>query len=420
MKQLGKINLTLVTGKSEARKTVLKMPFSSKCPSENISSSSTPEFIDIKEFCDRCAVLKNDIRLNKEIISDFDKHILDDHELAAVNPDLVSKWEKIFSKYTSSYQNELDELISHEDAALASDQAKKEAALARRIVKNKLLTVEAFRLENLPCCMKSPKSMISSPSFNSSVSLPGNVTELKMKPEPVSASDVIITISIFPGGKSANLQSAHKQELEVKASDSLLAFTEGIYCLSTRVAYALISDPSDSEILDSSAFLFIEGAFYDDEMDLATHLRPSDTYYEALKLIGTAAPTINTFLSNSGSVQRGSLKETKWNDLKIRLNTPYLFVHLGGCEHVFTISNIRAASLSDENKLFLPRISQALRVRRRKCRICEIYAGTKMLINDKLMPENPCIICDKCYEGFHGSDQEWYEDFEVVPYYHEA
>lgn len=409
--------MTLVIRKSESRVTVAKMTFSLKCRSDNISSTDTPVFIDIKEFSDRCAVLINDIGLNREATSDFDSNIQDDHEFASVSPDLISKWQQIFSKYSSDEQNELKNIISQEDAALTSDHAKIEAALARRIVKSRLATIESFKFDSAACGMRSTKNGVSSPSFNSSLSLSGNVTEVKMNPEPVFVNDVIITISIFPGGK---FQTAHRQEIEVKASDSLLAFTEGIYCLSGRVARNLVSELSNSEILDSSSFLFIEGVFYDDEMDSITHSRASDIYYEALKVVGNTSSLATTLMSDPGSVKRFSLKETKWTDLKIRLNTPYLFVHLGGCEHIFSISNIRAASLSDKQDLLLPRVSQALRVRRRKCRICELYAGTKMLINDKLMPENPCIICDKCYEGFHGSGQEWYKDFEIVPYYHEA
>lgn len=396
------------------------MPFSSNYRPENIFSNDTPEYINIKEFSDKCSALKNDIRFNKDTPSDFDSSFKEDLPVTSVDPVLIAKWQEIFSKYPTESSNELEEIISQEDAALSSDQAKKGAALARRIARSNLATMGTFKQDILSYSAGTSKNGASSTSFNASVILPGNVDELKMKPDRVSGSDVIITVSVFPGGKSAYLQSAHKQELEFKASDSLLAFTEGIYCLSGRVARNLISEPSQSKILDTSSFLFIEGVFYDEEMDNTTHARPSDIYYEALRTVGSTPSIATTIMSEPGSVQRASLKDTKWTDLKIRLNTPYLFVHLGGCEHIFSISNIRATTLSDEKELLLPRVSQALRVRRRKCRICEVYAGTKMLINDKLMPENPCIICDKCYEGFHGSGQEWYKDFEVVPYYHEA
>ena len=87
-------------------------------------------------------------------------------------------------------------------------------------------------------------------------------------------------------------------------------------------------------------------------MDTTTHARPSDIYYEALGTVGSTSSIATTIMSEPGSVQRASLKDTKWTDLKIRLNTPYLFVHLGGCEHIFSISNIRATTLSDEKNSF--------------------------------------------------------------------
>lgn len=397
------------------------MGYSSKYRPENNSSTDVPDFIDIKNFSDRCAILKNDIRLNKDSVSYFDSSLQKDTQHASVNPNLISKWADILTKHNLEKSGEVDdEDILPENSSLLSDTAKTEADLAKRIASSRLSTIDAFKLDNISSGSRNSKIGNFTPTFNSSVSLPGNVTERKLKPEPVSANDVILSISIFPGGKSAFLQSSHKQELEVKASDSLLAFTQGIYCLSERVAHDLIEEPSHSEVLESSSFLFIEGTFYDDEMDAKTHARPSDVYYQAMTAVSSNLSGTNSLISDTPAVKRASLEGTKWTDLKVRLNTPYLFVHLGGCEHIFSISSIRSANLSDEAELRLPRISQALRVRRRKCRICEVYAGTKMLINDKLMPENPCVICDKCYEGFHGSGQEWYDDFEIVPYYHEA
>ena len=200
------------------------------------------------------------------------------------------------------------------------------------------------------------------------------------------------------------------------------ALVDGIYCLSRRVASEIITDPCQCAVFDSSTFLFMEGTFYDEELDTETHSRPSDIYYEAYKAIENenTSSTARFLFPDPSAVKQASLKLTQWIDLKVRLNTPYLYAHLGGCEHVFVITQIRATSLSEDNVLVLPRVSQALRFRRRKCRICEVYAGTKMLVNDKLLPENPCVVCDKCLEGFHGSEQNWYKDFEVFPYYHEA
>ena len=402
------------------------MSFSSMSRSENNTNTEAPDFIDLKEFSNRCAILKNDIKLSKNCTSTLDLNVNDDEEsLAAINPSLVEKWQKIFEENSLIDKDALDHLIKTEDASLSNESAKKEAYFARRIAKSKLAAIEAYKIDsssllNSKCNSKSSTLFPALPNSLTTTKCPTYKSETENVTEPVSSDDVIISFSVYPGGKSSLLHSSHKQEIEIKASDSLSSLTEEIYCLSRRAAGDLIAGTFNSEIIKSSSFLFIEGVFYDDELDENSHARPSDIYYEAFKTVGNTSSTAHSLCSNPASVQRASLKSTKWLDLKVRLNTPYLFVHLGGCEHVLVINQIRAANPVDENNLVLPHITQALRVRRRKCRVCEVYAGTKMLINDKLMPENPCVICEKCYEGFHGSGKEWYQDFEVVPYYHEA
>lgn len=401
------------------------MSFSSRNRSENNSVTEASDFVDLKDFVNRCAILKNDIKLSKNNISTLDLNFNESEDsLPYVNPGLVVKWQNIFEKNSSNDQDELDKLILAEDASLSTESSKREANLARRIAKCKLASIEAFKMDTsvVSSSKLSSKSSLYAalPNNNTSTKLSTDKADTAMAKEPVLGDDVIITFSIYPGGKSALLHSSHKQEIEIKASDSLLALTEEIYCLSRRAANDLLVESSLIEITKSSSFLFIEGVFYDDELDENSHARPSDIYFEAFKVVGNTSNSANILVSNPPSVQRASLKSTSWMDLKVRLNTPYLFAHLGGCEHVIVINQIRAANPTDGNDLVFPQVTQSLRVRRRKCRVCEVYAGTKMLINDKLMPENPCIICEKCYEGFHGTGQQWYQDFEDVPYYHEA
>lgn len=401
------------------------MSFSSRNRSENNSVSEASDFVDLQDFANRCVILKNDIKLSKNNISTLDLNINGSEDsLPYVNPSLILKWQNIFEKNSSNDQDKLDKIILAEDASLSTELAKKESTLARRIAKCKLASIEAFKM-NTSVASSSKLSIKSSlyaalPNNGTSSKCPKDKADTVMTAEPVLGDDVIITFSIYPGGKSALLHSSHKQEIEVKASDSLLALTEEIYCLSRRAANDLLIEPSHIELTKSSSFLFIEGVFYDDELDENSHARPSDIYFEAFKIVGNTSNSANILVSNPNSVQRASLKSTTWMDIKIRLNMPYLFAHLGGCEHVIVINQIRAANSADGSDIVFPHVTQSLRVRRRKCRVCEVYAGTKMLINDKLLPENPCIICEKCYEGFHGTGQQWYQDFEVVPYYHEA
>lgn len=401
-------------------------PPSQYCSSDESSKSESPEYIDIKEFSNTCAILKNEIKQNKNARSAFDSNleeVVDEvgPSVPLVNPSLIAKWQSIFENFSNNFESEeLKNMIESEDASLNTEASRKEATLARRIARCRLLSAQALKTDTK--CNKTLNSP--SPTIQSNLPIsafPGNVTGSNLNSTSVTASDVILSVSVFLGGKPSQFNPAHRQDIEIRASDSLATLPEAVYCLSRRASNDIITDPCQCAVLDSSSFLFIEGTFYDEELDdLGTGSRPSDIYYESLKAVGDNSPTAHLLCNNPSSVQQASLKATKWLDLKVRLNTPYLFVHLGGCEHVFIITQIRSASLSDEKHLLLPHVTQSLKVRRRKCRICEVYAGTKLLVDDKLLPENPCVVCDKCYVGFHGADKDWYKDFEVVPYYHEV
>lgn len=150
--------------------------------------------------------------------------------------------------------------------------------------------------------------------------------------------------------------------------------------------------------LEAACFCLIENCFYDDAV--AGSNRPSDIYIKALN---TPTPQFH----------QKSFKETLWKDVSLRLDQPYLLVHQGGCEHHFVITQI-----SHENTPTL-RSSNLLRMRRRTCKICDTYAATKLLINDKLMPENPTAVCEACFDGFHPQSEEGYDDYEVLPYFHD-
>lgn len=389
------------------------MGYPSKNQEEGHTGADTLDFIDLKEFINRSAVLKKDIHQTSVNTSSLEKDLDEAETFPTVNTSFVQKWQTFLENHPQVEEKELYQMISSSDAGLTNDAVRREAVLAMRIARSKLTSVEAYKADLV--ASSAPKPARSIPVPSSSASTSGSLESVNNTSE---GDDVILTISVYTGTKPAQIHPAHRQELEIKASEPLAALTEQLYCLSRRVAKEIASD-SEKQIIESSSFLFIENVFYDDELDGVSPGRPSDIYYNAMKA-GEFSVSAHLLASDPTNVQRMSLKSSKWLDLKIRLNTPYLFAHLGGCEHTFLITQIRSSNpIYDQHFLAPSRVSHGLRVRRRKCRICETYVGTKMLINDKLMPENPCIICDKCFEGFHGAEKSWYTDFEMVPYHHE-
>ena len=61
-----------------------------------------------------------------------------------------------------------------------------------------------------------------------------------------------------------------------------------------------------------------------------------------------------------------------------------------------------------------------VKLRKKKCRICDMYAATVACVDDYLAPENPCLFCDQCFNLFHVDDNgnNVYDAFKVFPYWH--
>jgi len=109
-------------------------------------------------------------------------------------------------------------------------------------------------------------------------------------------------------------------------------------------------------------------------------------------------------------------------DLAVQPGAMYLYVHQGDCEHGIVFGDIRMAHQHDvQNRNSYPVVLFQAKIRRRKCRLCDIYPAKWVTYCDKFSAENPTFWCERCYHSFHyGSDgQLLYSDFRVFPYLHE-
>jgi len=115
------------------------------------------------------------------------------------------------------------------------------------------------------------------------------------------------------------------------------------------------------------------------------------------------------------------METTTFNDLTLGIDIPYLYCHRGNCEHIMIITDIRLLHCGDNmNKDAYPLQIFQNKIRRRKCRVCDIYPAKYVTKNDPLSPENPCFYCEQCYRPFHcKSDGTLQHDYEEYYYYHE-
>jgi len=231
---------------------------------------------------------------------------------------------------------------------------------------------------------------------------------------PPDQVDLVITVRIsITTSRNASNRPA---QLQLLSSQSLGIVLSKLPCLTEWAVENIVGKAAKNP---HDVFFLIENCFYDDELEPGK--RPSDKYYHALlKARPETVESLVPSLSRDCNVKRASLLHTRWQDIKVRMNQPYLLVHYGFCQHQVTVTDIRIHNTKmDPPPSAFPRILQAPRTRHKRCRVCECYYATHMTVDDKLAPENPCYWCDTCFKDFHqrpDTGEFWYTDFKHFPY----
>lgn len=96
-----------------------------------------------------------------------------------------------------------------------------------------------------------------------------------------------------------------------------------------------------------------------------------------------------------------SMQQTRFVDLSLQLNHPYLYAHCGGCEHVVYIRNIRKSMPGDECSIrCISKNRSALPI----CDMCELNAPVKLTWNDLFAPKSISFWCSTCFDEFHNDE----------------
>jgi snRNA-activating protein complex subunit 3 len=71
-----------------------------------------------------------------------------------------------------------------------------------------------------------------------------------------------------------------------------------------------------------------------------------------------------------------SMEGTLFRELSIRVGAEYLYVHRGNCQHSIVFTEMRLITDSDnKDKNAYPLHIFQCKIRRKKCKICDIYAA---------------------------------------------
>ncbi|KYQ93004.1 hypothetical protein DLAC_05608 [Tieghemostelium lacteum] len=223
------------------------------------------------------------------------------------------------------------------------------------------------------------------------------INELVQGKQSPIFDDTILVVAIYHSQRNQKMM-----ELLVRGSQKLTSLRDKIYCLCDH-----IMDGNNRK----SGFFFINNVFYNDK-------RQNENLLYSRKII----EWLNNGNRETSHLSEMLMENTTFNDLSLSLGEKYLYCHQGHCEHLMVFEELRMLNINDQQDINLyPIIKYQSKLRRRKCKVCDIYPAKYVTYGDPNVPESPYFFCDECYRAFHYSKEGFllYSSFQVYPYYHE-
>ncbi|CAG8781793.1 17967_t:CDS:2, partial [Cetraspora pellucida] len=234
---------------------------------------------------------------------------------------------------------------------------------------------------------------------------PNETQDFENKPE------VILSVAFYNQSKN----STRTQEFLVLGSQPLTALRDAFYCLRDFYKLEPWEQPKPTTILNetnqkmSPSYFFIENVFYNDFRDpravdysrnIIEWVKEKDRYRQ---------PGLGLYRSKI-------MEDVMFNELSIKLNQPYLFVHQGNCQHAVVFRDLRLKQAYDDpDPAAYPKAIFRGKIGRHKCRMCMQRPAILVTVNDFLSGESPAYFCDPCYYQFHyNANQDLlYDNFQL-------
>ncbi|KAL4591961.1 hypothetical protein LXL04_004938 [Taraxacum kok-saghyz] len=284
-------------------------------------------------------------------------------------------------------------------------------------------------------CVTSSEKKERMSSFNSTSYLTQKVKSSSTREQiQVDDNEILLCIEVY--NYNTKRSWIKNQEIMVLGRQLLTELRDKIYCLTDEIMKL-----NKKHHHHRSGYFLIEDIFYNDlrETDVVDYSQPilnwlresEKTAHEKWESIisGELQQKQKDYLG-TGNEMRGpklpcfksfQMQSTRFCDLNFRLGAGYLYCHQGECKHLMVIRDMRLIHGEDvKNRCSYPLISFQSKLRFQKCWVCKIYKATKVTVDDKWTPENPCFFCGICYYMLHYSNNQLiYNDYKVFDYIHE-
>ncbi|CAG8720129.1 16644_t:CDS:2, partial [Racocetra persica] len=233
---------------------------------------------------------------------------------------------------------------------------------------------------------------------------PNEPQDFENKPE------VILSVAFYNQSKN----STRTQEFLVLGSQPLTALRDAFYCLRDFYKLEPWEQPKPTTILNetnqkmSPSYFFIENVFYNDFRD------PRAVDYSR-NIIEWAKEKNRYRQPGLGLYRSKIMEDVMFNELSIKLNQPYLFVHQGNCQHAVVFRDLRLKQAYDDpDPAVYPKAIFRGKIGRHKCRMCMQRPAILVTVNDFLSGESPAYFCDPCYYQFHYNEDKdlLYDNFQ--------
>ncbi|KAJ1427096.1 snRNA-activating protein complex, subunit 3 [Sesbania bispinosa] len=245
---------------------------------------------------------------------------------------------------------------------------------------------------------------------------------------PVQYPDVVLSVEVYHNVR----KGVKTQELLVLGGQTLTALRDKIYCSMDHViqkagqhdpsGYFLIEDVFYTDVRDPSAIDLTRPILdwfrnsKDEAQKKWEHIITGELLQKQKAIIGEVSAS---HLPHFTSVE---MHKIRFCDLSFRVGAGYLYCHQGDCSHTLVIRDMRLIHPDDVyNRAVYPIVTFQLKLRFQKCSVCKIFRATKVTVDDKWTPENPCYLCDECFPLLHLAEDgsPLYTEFLEYDYNHD-
>lgn len=222
----------------------------------------------------------------------------------------------------------------------------------------------------------------------------------------------IVVVQLWPQ-PSKNSKVKLEKEVLFRADQPLTDLRDQLKCVRDfGVPMDLSENPEQAERvfrgeLFKSGFFLIGNTFYNDMRDLNNIDLSVDIVEWASKEVTTIGSEGENLKVNRGigPFNRKRMEDVKFDDLEFRLGCPYLYLHQGDCEHLFTISDIRyeanSTNLEHTKFPFVTAASIGGKTATLKCYMCKSRPPHWYTRNNPRLPVDPFFFCEDCFYSFN-------------------